>query len=471
MHKFLSSLLISALLLTACGSEAPTDTNLIERGTPVPAKSVEIYDLSKEEAHLSFTRSGMVHSKSENSVSAQITGRITDLKVEIGDSVEQGQVIATLGDSLNTDILETQFETAQRSLDLSLYSQYYSDLLNQYSIQGANIQYETAVENYYNALRAQNNYQGQVAVQYDTSQLSKQQAEKAYYDAAEAYQTAAENTETTADQLAQLESALYQAEIAAEQADLAYEQGEAGYYTQTNQFSYNIEIAYLQAIAALNQLETSQASAELQKLQTQAQIIQSEGNTKIAGLNLQNNQIVAPISGKVTAISVKEGHLVSPGQPLIQIENTKALTVKTAISPDESKHIQVGDKVTINSSDFRAKGYVKTKSPALNATTKKIDIEINITEGSTIIPGSFAKVTFQPTTDTLYIPLNTVFTNKGRKYVRVFSDKGTVEFQYLEVGEVVGEYIEILDGLDGDEQIITTVNTFLNENEKVILHR
>ena len=291
MHKFLSSLLISALLLTACGSEAPTDTNLIERGTPVPAKSVEIYDLSKEEAHLSFTRSGMVHSKSENSVSAQITGRITDLKVEIGDSVEQGQVIATLGDSLNTDILETQFETAQRSLDLSLYSQYYSNLLNQYSIQGANIQYETAVENYYNALRAQNNYQGQVAVQYDTSQLSKQQAEKAYYDAAEAYQTAAENTETTADQLAQLESALYQAEIAAEQADLAYEQGEAGYYTQTNQFSYNIEIAYLQAIAALNQLETSQASAELQKLQTQAQIIQSEGNTKIAGLNLQNNQI------------------------------------------------------------------------------------------------------------------------------------------------------------------------------------
>ena len=109
-HILLGLLCLSALVLTACGSQAATDMEE-ERPPLVTAAETKKGTLA-ETVHLTGNLSG----SSEASVSyrGQIPLLVEEVLVEIGEEVKQGQVLVRL----NTRDLHDQLQQAQAALDL-----------------------------------------------------------------------------------------------------------------------------------------------------------------------------------------------------------------------------------------------------------------------------------------------------------------------------------------------------------------
>jgi len=85
----LTSLAVAALL-AACG-EAPAPKPVAPAAVQVPTATVEIRDIA-----LTTTAEAVIEAVRQSTVSAQIAGRIVDLRFDVGDFVKKGEVIARI---------------------------------------------------------------------------------------------------------------------------------------------------------------------------------------------------------------------------------------------------------------------------------------------------------------------------------------------------------------------------------------
>ncbi|MBI4235255.1 efflux RND transporter periplasmic adaptor subunit [Candidatus Peregrinibacteria bacterium] len=442
---FILSLIIS-ITFSGCSlwSTKDSDTDLIDRGIPDKLKEIEIYDLGTEKPEITITSSGFIASDTEVNIAPQIVGKISEIHAQVGDFVQKDDLLVTLGDSLSTDLLQLQYETASQSLDLSDYATYLTDFSSEQSLDQADLSVQIAEENYYNAIQARNNAEEQYETQLESLELQLENAE----DLAE--------------------KAINQTDYPVDQADVAIEILEASHQAQIDQLNYAIEIAYLQCLAALNQLEMQSATTELQKLQAQTQLLQADSSQNAAEKNYQQRYIRAPQNGTLTAITVKKGNLVAPGQIIIQIQDTDSINAKTAISKEESRFIDLSTKVYVDTDEGEQEGKITFLSPSLNPLSKKIDLEIALQEESETLPGSFTKIYFKPKADDLIIiPLNTIFIEKGDKFVKIVNGENKIEHRKIRIKEVIGDFAIVKSGLNGNEKVVSNVEIFTQEGEEV----
>ena len=155
--------------------------------------------------------------------------------------------------------------------------------------------------------------------------------------------------------------------------------------------------------------------------------------------------------------------MASPGTLLVTVEDISGISIKTSINEKERSLLKIGGKAEVNGE----KGTIISISPTLNALTNKIEVEIEPNSNSDIIPGSFVRVEFMPkNVNKIFVPLNAVSIISNGKTVKIIEDLVAIE-QIIETGQVVGSYIEVTDGLDGDEKIVSNINSFVKDGDKV----
>lgn len=243
---------------------------------------------------------------------------------------------------------------------------------------------------------------------------------------------------------------------------------EKTFISQTHQLDYAIEMALISYKNALNQLQAAQIAMGQQKVGAATQVLQAESGSKIANISSNLKYIKAPISGTVTSISATEGNFAAPGSTLIKLENTTALSLTVAVNSYEKSLIETGDKVTIESDYSQTlEGQIISISPSLDSTTKKINVEILIENPQSLTPGSIVKAIFnQHSKKGIFIPLNSIYNGDEGQYVKV-AEEGKIIFKKVSMGQITGDYVEILAGLNGTEKIVTSSELFLDEGEKV----
>lgn len=84
----------------------------------------------------------------------------------------------------------------------------------------------------------------------------------------------------------------------------------------------------------------------------QAQVEQAQAGVASALANLQNSEIIAPISGTITEQDAKVGQLASPGTPLVSIIGTGGFEVDAGVAETDVGKLAVGDKVTMTLDAF-----------------------------------------------------------------------------------------------------------------------
>lgn len=187
---------------------------------------------------------------------------------------------------------------------------------------------------------------------------------------------------------------------------------------------------------------------------------------------MQNTQLVAPISGVVTARNYDSGDMYSNANPILTIEQTNPVKVMVNISEVYYKQVFKGMPVDIELDAYEGEtfyGKVTIVYPTVDQSTHTFPVEVTISNpGQKVRPGMFARATVNfGDKNHVLVPDEALVKQigAGDRYVYVYKG-GKVSYNKVELGKHIGEKYEILSGVNpGDDVVIAGQSRLANGKE------
>ncbi len=190
-------------------------------------------------------------------------------------------------------------------------------------------------------------------------------------------------------------------------------------------------------------------------------------------LNYNYTKIRAPISGVVSSRDIKLGQHVMAGAEAFKITDTTKLVAYLSIPQTELSKISAGDaaKVRVDAMpeiDFGA--VIARISPTIDPRngTFRATASIENQDGE-LAPGMFGRfdIAYEKHADALLIPAAALLEEDSETVVYVVQD-GSANRRAIEIGIRSGGFVEVLGGLDTNEQIVVTGHNGLRDGAKVL---
>ncbi len=228
----------------------------------------------------------------------------------------------------------------------------------------------------------------------------------------------------------------------------------ANYEATLAQLTANEKSARQSVESARAALESAEKSAELTRISAKTSLDAAAGSLSQAQIGQSKLTIRAPFSGKITAVEVEPGDEVSAGGSLVSIEDASQLKLVAYLSVAEVRKLQPGDEVKIAAQSLDK---ISAISPSADPVTKKYKVEI-LHRNPYLHPGEFVKLRFQvgekDSVDTrIFLPINAINILSYGSFVWKIED-GSAMKQEVELGDIEGEFVEILSGLEIEEEVI-----------------
>lgn len=214
----------------------------------------------------------------------------------------------------------------------------------------------------------------------------------------------------------------------------------------------------LAIINAQNAVESAEQNLELAKAQAEAQVIGAQNQVNIAGASTADLTVRAPISGTVTAKSVRVGDLVSPGLALFTIVNeSKNKKVQAYLTQDERRQARLAEAITIEIDGQSVTATDVFLSSQLDTLTQKALAEFTIPAGTTLV-GNLATVKIplggSNGDNHNLIPFSAVSFEPDGAEVLVLNDARIAKRKKVVVDRVVVSNIEIVSGIEPGEKVV-----------------
>jgi multidrug efflux pump subunit AcrA (membrane-fusion protein) len=223
--------------------------------------------------------------------------------------------------------------------------------------------------------------------------------------------------------------------------------------------------AYDDAKTAVQSKQASYDSALQSARNLRASIQGSEATMKLAGRQLRDTEIRAAFDGYVEKRLVNLGELVKAQMPVMAIVRLDPLKVTAELPEKMAPWISDGRPVELRVDAYRDRtftGTVTRISPVVNAATRAFPFEAVVPNTDAALkPGTFARVHVESgrVDDVLTLPYAALQYRYGVN--RVFVVNGDrLALRELQVGERLGDRIEIASGVkEGERVAITDVDT------------
>lgn len=189
-------------------------------------------------------------------------------------------------------------------------------------------------------------------------------------------------------------------------------------------------------------------------------------------------KIYAPFDGVITARNTDIGDLIDSGSSggvktdLFHIAQPGTLRVYVNVPEEYSRGIKVGMAADLTLAEFpgrKFQGKLVRTADAINVTTRTLLIEIDVDNPTgTLLTGSYAEVHLAvPTQGSTYlIPVNTLLFRTEGLRVGIVKD-GKVALATVTPGHDFGDQIEIVSGLDADDEIIVNPPDSIVQGQEV----
>ncbi|MYL34255.1 efflux RND transporter periplasmic adaptor subunit [Pontibacillus yanchengensis] len=395
-------LLMSVFMISACSEDSTSEEPAEEQVTPVKVSQVAKGDLQIDKEVI-----GRAMPDTQSAVLPKTAGELTELTVEKGDKVEQGQIIGRVDAGNvqdNVRIQELAVQSAQKQLD------------------GAINQKKAAEENLANArdqlqqARSAQNNKGNATSNVDLLQSLLGTAQ----DNASQMEELVESGAISQEQLAEVQKQVQQLTQQLSQARQSQSSG-----------SPSVQSAINQAEAAVTQAEQQVDSAQIGVEQARLQVDQAQVQLEQARGQLQNTAIKANATGEIVSLNARVGDMVSNTQPMATIVNLNPITVEATVSASELSLFEKGTEVPVTISSLNADMKAKTTyiSPVTN-DTGLYPVEATITNSDeTIKPGMMVTFKLPEITveDSLLVPTASVIEEKDEAFVYVIKEERAIK--------------------------------------------
>ncbi len=206
------------------------------------------------------------------------------------------------------------------------------------------------------------------------------------------------------------------------------------------------------------------AAAEAEVAQVQAQIRALE-------LAIQDTRVIAPFSGVIGDVPVKIGDYLSRGSVITTLTQNSALDLRILISAERLPELRLGLPVEIINSNNEplAEGRISFISPQVNTESQTVLAKATFDNSQgELLDGQFvrAKIIWSRRPGAIIVPATAVVFQGDERFVYVVEQSPpTAEGEEpqmkakrlpVKLGFVEGDRLEIIEGLEPGDQIITS---------------
>jgi membrane fusion protein (multidrug efflux system) len=178
-----------------------------------------------------------------------------------------------------------------------------------------------------------------------------------------------------------------------------------------------------------------------------------------ARLELSYTEIRAPIAGVVSARHIKLGNTISPNDPTFRVTDLDPLVAYVHIPEKEFRKLAPGqpaDVIVDALGGTRFTGTIAFISPTVDPLTGTFRAKLEVPDASRRLkPGMFARVNivYERRENALQVPRNSILDSDGGQSVFIVAgDKA--QQRRIKPGLVNGGWVEVTEGLKGDERIV-----------------
>ena len=211
------------------------------------------------------------------------------------------------------------------------------------------------------------------------------------------------------------------------------------------------------------ELQLLQDKTQVETLENQIKAIQAQVNTSQEQANQSN--VYSNVNGTVDDITTHIGEAFN-GNPLtggyIRIVNESDLKITVTVPENYTAQVSKGTKVTVSFPDGNKTfdSEISFLSQTIGTTTRGFTAEIKVPKGIKLRPNEIALVNIMDynAPNSIAIPVNILQTGQDGKYVLIGENKGNqmiAKKVNVIPGQLSGDSIEIKQGLQNGEQLIT----------------
>jgi multidrug efflux pump subunit AcrA (membrane-fusion protein) len=190
-----------------------------------------------------------------------------------------------------------------------------------------------------------------------------------------------------------------------------------------------------------------------------AQIRQAEATLRLASIQLKDTIIRAPIAGIISERLLDKGALVSTTFPIFTIVAMDTVKVFVQVVESDLSQLKTGAIADIQVDAYPGeifRGEVLRISPTVDPESRTADVEIQVeNKAHRLKPGMFARVNLivQKRDGVLLLSKDSLLEKNGPPKVFVH-DNGKASIREVALGLEGDLYVEILKGLQEDEEVI-----------------
>lgn len=241
---------------------------------------------------------------------------------------------------------------------------------------------------------------------------------------------------------------------------LEMEQAEANLRKLQRDFKRNVDVRDKGLIS----------DGDFEKIQYDMEALQATFD--LAKLEYGYTEIRAPIDGVVSERFIKLGNTIDVNAPTFQITSLEPLVSYLHIPEREYRRIDPGQSATIEVDALQGLQFeadVARVSPIVDPDTGTFKITIEVIDPSRRLkPGMFGRIgiVYDSHLAALQIPRSAIIEEAGESAVYVVNGE-TVEKRVVRTGYAQDGYVEVIDGLDDQEEIVVVGQMNLKEGSRV----
>lgn len=207
----------------------------------------------------------------------------------------------------------------------------------------------------------------------------------------------------------------------------------------------------------------------------QANLALSNAEARVAQAKIKvgDAYIRASINGVVNKRYIEPGAVVAPGTQLFELVDISRLKLQVTVNEAQVANLKVGDKVQIRVSVFPDKDFTGTVSfiaaKADNSLSFPIEIALAANPGSQVKAGMYgtAIFNFPSQAPAILIPRSAFIGSVSSNQVFVLKSDSTAALRKVIAGKVLGDKVEVLQGLQEGETVITSGQINLSEGSPI----
>jgi RND family efflux transporter MFP subunit len=248
---------------------------------------------------------------------------------------------------------------------------------------------------------------------------------------------------------------------------------------RSEQISSDLQTAqasYQNAQADYNRFENAFKTGGVTKQQLdQAKLglVTSRSRLQQAKVNIGDTNIKATINGVVNKRYIEPGSVLGAATPMFDLVNVSKLKLKVTVNESQVASLKTGNIVQVSASvypDTKFSGKITFIAPMADASLNfPVEIEIANNSSNDLKAGMYGTAEFasnQQRQSLMIVPRNAFVGSVSSNQIFV-AENGVAKLKTVAAGRILGDKVEIINGLSDGETVIITGQINLQDGSKV----